>query len=300
MADAEESSLELLLDTISNTFGGVLFVAILIAILLQLAHGRLEQQPMNPSLQQDLIDLRDQSVQAQFRLRSLQRVRPAREALTAEFVPDEVRNKLATRDAAQVHKDAVASQHAGLLQDIAKTQQEINRRIDAEHSLHERLEGANKKANQLEAQLASTIAKNSETRHLPQNRSTTKSEVAVVLRYGRVYFLYRYGTALYERESNLDDFVLISEGSSDIRLTPKPYRGLRIEDSPGFESNLLQTLNRFGPSQIYVACGVWPDSFDSLAKFREALVRSGYHYRLIPMQDDEELAEGFVPDVQVQ
>ena len=36
-ADLDESSLELLLDTICNTFGGVLFISILVVIMVNLS-----------------------------------------------------------------------------------------------------------------------------------------------------------------------------------------------------------------------------------------------------------------------
>ena len=56
-ATAPESSLDLLLDTICNTFGGVVFIAILVVIMVNLTSDSVTLTPPNKVAQSELIEL---------------------------------------------------------------------------------------------------------------------------------------------------------------------------------------------------------------------------------------------------
>ncbi|MEO8166385.1 MAG: hypothetical protein ABI619_13420, partial [Betaproteobacteria bacterium] len=54
--NTDDSSLELLLDTICNTFGGILFISMLVVILLNMTSEAVEDSPPSPKTQLELLE----------------------------------------------------------------------------------------------------------------------------------------------------------------------------------------------------------------------------------------------------
>ena len=78
-AAEQEDSLELLLDTISNAFGGVLFLTILLALLLRISQPKTEAEEITKPARHELVELSSeldevlselQSVEAAFTVQS--------------------------------------------------------------------------------------------------------------------------------------------------------------------------------------------------------------------------------------
>ncbi|MGH7138338.1 MAG: hypothetical protein ACREHD_21520, partial [Pirellulales bacterium] len=74
------SSLDLLLDTICNTFGGVVFIAILVTLLLQMTGGPQIEAPPDAAQHEELVALENERDEVEARLKSLREAAAQQEA----------------------------------------------------------------------------------------------------------------------------------------------------------------------------------------------------------------------------
>src|SRR4051812_32574075 len=88
-----DSSLELLLDTICNTFGGVLFLAILVCILLQnTGHSNTHERSGPRFTEAEVIDLVRQQQELETALEGLRSAAAQQDRLAAQFVKPEAKD----------------------------------------------------------------------------------------------------------------------------------------------------------------------------------------------------------------
>ena len=89
---ADESSLELLLDTICNTFGGVLFISILVVILVNMSSEAVSTTPPDEISQSELIQMETQLQQSQERMQKLRRAIELQKDIEKKFVEPETKD----------------------------------------------------------------------------------------------------------------------------------------------------------------------------------------------------------------
>lgn len=293
------SSMDLLLDTITNTFGGVLFLAILVAILLQIT-GHEVEQPEKPQISEaELRSLETKLSSTVATLDTLARAVEAQDANCLTLAPPDTKHQLEEMQRLRIQRDQLVRERLAALEKISSTQADI-RHIQKEIS---QLDEDLKKATQEQAStlmaLKSEIQSRTQTARLPSARSTYKNEVALILRYGHLYVLHRYDANGY-RQLNTDDMVVISEGASETQVTPKPYAGIAVSDASQAKVALAGPLGRFDPQTEYFAIGVWRDSFDQFVYLKHVLVQLGFNYRLLPIKEGGKIIEANVKNPLVQ
>lgn len=297
--DSDQSSLELLLDTISNTFGGVLFMAILIAILLQMSgkpSGPQKEQPEIP--QADLIALKQQLDEAINQRAALRQALKAQSATRDKLRQEDLQPQVEALAALRARRNELQAKKLEQLAEISREQIEINELSKQISALNEQLAAARREAAAARAALKSEIESRTRSTSLPKTRTSSKREVALLARYGRLYFIYNY-SGPWERTLNLKHMVVVDEDGSSRTLTPKPYAGLRLADD-GFQQELTRRLKQHPARDWYVAVAVWGDSFAEFARLRAALVELGYDYRLLLIQPGEKIGESSIPNPVVQ
>jgi hypothetical protein len=297
--DSDQSSLELLLDTISNTFGGVLFMAILIAILLQMSgkpSGSQEEQPEIP--QAELIALKQQLDAAIAERAALQEALKTQAATRDELRQEDLQPQVETLAALRAERDELQAKKLEQLAAISQSQVKVNELSEQISALDEQLAKARREAAAARAALKSEIESRTRATTLPKTRRSAKRELALIARYGRLYFIYNY-SGPWSRTLNLEHMVVVDEDGSSRTLTPKPYAGLPLKDD-GFKQELARRLKQHPARDWYVAAAVWSDSFAEFAHLRAALVELGHEYRLLLMRPGETLGESSIPNPVVQ
>lgn len=299
-----DSSLELLLDTICNTFGGVLFLAMLVSLLLTQTRKRseLEAQTADPVpavSPADLVRLDVRADDLERELTRLQRVvqdfremgdqmsDPAfRETLDALHQAEQTAGELANcrvrllRDIADAQ--AAAARAANKTAATVRERAEAGRRLDA---AQQRLEAAIRERDQLVQSAialrddAAKTATVSTTGKAPRERDTDKRQFGVMLKYGRMYLMHKYG--LGGREVNARDFV-VKPGLINNTAEPKPDAGLDLKEKALEPRELQRHLASHPPRDWYPYLVVHPDSFEEFLKLKEGLVALGYEYFLMP------------------
>jgi len=299
--DSSAGSLDLLLDTICNTFGGVLFIAILAAILLQATHDKKQnhQEEEKPN-QEQLTQLQLELDAALSELDSLRIAADIQAKQSKVLKADDERGDRDELDRTMADRNALALERVQLLQSMATRQTEINS-IQAElDSLDFELTGKEQEVSDLKTGLKTEIKSRSRNAKLPQARRTLKQEVALIIRYGRIYFIYKTSRLGAIRELNTEEFVVIGEDVEYFSAIPKPYAGILIDESTEFRRKLNNALKHYESNRHYLAVGVWEDSFKEFANFKSAIVDAGFEYRLIPISKGGALVEGNIGTPLVQ
>jgi hypothetical protein len=295
---ADDSSLELLLDTITNTFGGILFIAILLSLLLKsssksAAEATSRALPMSPVEQ---AELESQVADLQQKVESLQqRIASAPHPADSQAEDSDL-GKLsaaaaaleqAVAERAQAIKNTLESQREAAtateqIEMMEKDRKSIEETLaEAEH----RLTAAREEAARL-AQAAVQIDRQQEateieqTVSLPSLRPSLKSEVGVYVRFDKIFMMHKWRNG--ERLGpNTDQFVIVplpAEVGARQVARPKPATGKDVSAAT-IDEDLRQLLKSFSPDRFVICLAVFEDSFDVFQLIKAALVRNGFEYR---------------------
>lgn len=298
-------SLELLLDTICNTFGGVLFLAMLVSLLLSQSQRKVEQSPTDPQAamsEADLVRLATRADDAARAVESLTvQAQRARRAELDLVVPGS--EALATAmEAAETEVEQAAARRVQLLVDITGEQAAAARAARAavaDERERQELAAAVERARK---RLAVVLAERSRllesairirndlmrratvetTGKAPRMRETDKMECGILLRYGRLYRMKDVqGNAL---RVNDRDFA-VTPGLLANTARAKPHAGVDVRTIEGRESTFRRVLADFPSSRWYICLVVYPDSFEEFSIVKNWLVEHGYEYRIMPTAD---------------
>lgn len=298
-----DSSLELLLDTICNTFGGVLFLAILVSLLLKSAGERSAAQtasdgPPRPAVSKaQLIRTSTETRELRERLARLEDDLGQVRRFVQQFTTPGFAASLEQFHAEQHRADELAARKVAALESIAADQaaratavaavrasQKRGKEVaSAAETEAARLEEARRRAAEL-AQSALLLQKAIESSQViestgkaPRERPTSKREFGLMLRYGRIYLMHVHAGG--GRSVNTKDFVVKEELLSN-KATARPGAGIDIT-SPDADAEIQGLLAGYPASNWYPCLVVHPDSFDTFQILKPRLVARGYEYRLL-------------------
>jgi hypothetical protein len=289
-------SLELLLDTLCNTFGGVLFIAMLVVVLLQMAGKGASGHPREPVRSEDLLDLADELEVLGREVESL-----------ARGVPDKAPR------GGDVREDAL-----GRLAKARERLDELRRRKDAKlvdtgrhdaaalafdeevAGLEERREQAKREAEGLREQIEKERKAHTRVVHTPVMHPTVKPRLAVELRYDRLYVVHSHDATGGLLGPNLDEYVLLAESGDEVQVTADPGRGMPVKPGPGLVPALRRRLARFPPGRYVLDLAVRAGSFGSFHALKVAANGAGYEMRVLLVSEDGSFADrgGTRSDVQ--
>lgn len=291
-----DSSLELLLDTITNTFGSVLFLTILVTLLLRTAgDGAADSEPREPPMSatdQALLEARIADAtrdcdQLQARLVGITPVEPGLVALQATVVErasEAVRAlaEVAAADGRTLEKQRLAVAADAELNRVDTAMAEIKPRAEKEaerrRSLEEEAAALAKLAVELDRPVDS--AKIVQTAVLPVLGATDKKQIGLYLRYGRLYVMHRWTDAGEQLGPNPDHFLVVSKPDGTQAATARPDAGC-IADAATVQRDLARTLRSFSADGWVVGVVVYDDSFAQFQAVKAALVELGYEYEPI-------------------
>lgn len=291
---SKQDSLELLLDTICNTFGGVLFIAILVVMLLQQTGDGTDNQSSAapPVTELDMQSLMGRLEAANSELATMRENRSSQEAVVASFAPADVRELISQRRDAAVRQDDLQAEVDRLHSETAK----IVLQIDAMEERDLQVRSSLAEAVDRKAKMQETLEKDRQSRvqevRMPVLRSEEgKREIGLVLRFGRLYVWHRYGADGERLGLNTDDFVVVSDDGNSLVTRPIPTRGTPLDDSPSSREAVRGVLRRFDPRRCYLTPIVRPDSYGVFKHLRDEAISLGFEYRLMPQESDSPVAD---------
>lgn len=280
-------SLELLLDTICNTFGGVLFIAILVVLLLQQSGGTPTNESSPPASAVELQSLANQLEAVAADLQRLQQNRDSQRAAVQNFVPTEIREQIARRHEITAQQETLQAAIDKLMSENAMLAGRVQQLDSANASVRTDLDAALGRLKQAQAELESERkARVVEVRNPVTHSAGGKQEVGLILRYGRLYVWHKYGPGYQRLGLNTDDFVVLAERNGGLATRPNPTRGVALSESAVSQAAVDQVLQAFDPQSCYLAIIVRPDSYGEFQFLRDRAIRLGFEYRLMPMDND--------------
>lgn len=288
----DNDSLDLLLDTVSNVFGGVMFLTLLAALMI-LARGASRDTSSVPPATVPTPSVSigppidDRIVQLE--LKQVTEAIDTQQAVLANLPGDavdlpklrEIRNtrRLLTEATARLQQSQLKLEDAN--QRVAT---ETKRRRDNE-----------RQRNEIAERLASKRAELEQDQQIGQRSIAfrpltlaSSTETILVLRYGRVYLFQNQPNG---RSFNSDDFFAIRTSGGNRHITPKPHRGTAV--TPEAMADFANRIRQNYPTNRYhVTIAVWDDSFGQFNMVCDALQDIGYRYRTIPCNNESQLSFG--------
>lgn len=281
-------SLELLLDTICNTFGGVLFIAILLVVLLQLSPAMTESVPEESPSPGDTESLEEARERRQNLADSLQHQLD----LLEKVVSPKLQNALGDMTTLQENVSEEQNKLSQLEQSNVSTQQRLAKAAADAATLEQRTEESRRKMAELRETLRLKQAENVETIHSPVERSAfDKSEVGFILRYGRLFLWHRYSSTGERMGLNTEEFLVVDDTSDGLVVRPRPGKGIPVDRSAETRERIASRLRQFSPREKILALVVRPDSFAEYRVVRDVAASLGFQYRLMPCTTDSPVVD---------
>lgn len=274
------SSLDLFLDTICNTFGGIVFLAILLSVLMQMRSK--QPQPLDPSDvpmsaedYHDVVAKFDDLTAARQQLSDL--VVDARSRLpTSEDLEIQEAQRQAEQE--QQRLESAIEQHTEFMKQLAQ-QLEDNAKIAEEtQEVSRRLTEAQASLERDQAALEEALSDKLEILKLPRVETINKSNEIILMRYGRIYPL-RVGAG---QDLNGFDLVITKLSGDNFTAAPRADKGWSL---PSDISELATHIGQYAPTRRVFSVIVWPDSFAEFALLKEVMIEAGFQYELLPITD---------------
>jgi hypothetical protein len=272
------SSMDLLLDTICNAFGGIVFIALLIAVLSRAAAPT---QPLDSAVDRlKLVQLQAEKLALEREVRLLE----------AEY--DRIISIKGTTETAENTDDARNQQRFNeLMAELADLTDALQQSRTQLTKVSGQIAAADSEIATLKSEIArlegirpDTRDLESETRRLPRLRPAPSSlrQFFVVIRDGRFFPVTNLEYALSRRGGQYDPrFVHILSGPYDADfLDPIMSAGVPIDTGLGPQGSIRMLSEQLNPRQHLIAFFVSTNSFVEFNRVKTTFVQRGYYYSL--------------------
>ncbi len=297
----QDSSLELLLDAICNTFGGVLFLAILVAVLLSMRPNKSQQQEETAGVPEETwLDLQARLQEVQNEYEALRIAAAEQDRLAQQFAKPDIVQQLEQLHQLRQQYDQLQSERAKQLEAIAASEARRAKVLKDLAALDATLAQREEDLKQIKADLDKEVEHRTQTAELPYLRRATTRSLALVVRYNRLYLLHRYTSFGLRAGLNTEEFVVIDDGLGSAKVTPKPYSGRPLTSYEACQQALAEFKERFPSGRYHLDLAIWTDSFDCFQALKRAAVDEGYRYRLTLVEEGESIVDRGGSDGRVQ
>lgn len=271
-------SLELLLDTMCNTFGGIILIALLVALLSRTG-GPSPEAPASHALYAQRIALAERELEALRRDEgdgsSSEKAAPLSELAIAVEALAAARADAAAATADAAHRaDAIAAGGGAAWAALAAELRALSSREAELQNLIAATEAETVRLREREAALNTQVKQQREAQtvklRFPKERARTRSSLPVICQNGRIYPIYTSSRSL--------DRVNIqwrSAGADAEESMPMPERGLQLPANGGGWRDLLRAMKA---ENMYVAFYVYPDSYEAFRAAKELAIESRFEF----------------------
>lgn len=298
------ASLDLLLDTITNALGGILFLAILLVLLTKASRAMNADAKYVPVGEID--SLRQELAAANERQRELQQQAELAASLNQSLIDPDADKELQSLLQDRSELDRLLQERRRVSQQVAVAKADLAAGTEAEREQNVQFAEVSQRLNEIKRRLESEQSERRVDLPLPQERAATTEPFNVAVRYGRLYFM-REKRPADPRDVNFDDFIDLGIGVEGgivgdryRQVTPKPWAGLPILEGEAVSPQTRSAILLWPADKYYSTIVVWDDSYEAMQRLRSFLVERGYRYRLIPITDGEAAYEGATANARVQ
>ncbi len=267
----ENDSLEMLLDTMCNLFGGIILLALMVTLIAKDAE-------MSEKLTEAEIKTREmrekQLMQLEEELRAAQKFQ---QDLASQAGDPEVQEQVKMLQ----QRETIQQTLEELRQELEKTKSRLE---ESAESLKELEEMKQSQAVSAAAAQQEDVAQ-PERMRLPREHETEKSPAEIIVKNGMIYPVnfYQNGTPV----SNTAGFVRRDVGQLQV-LEPIEGKGM----NPRLHSSQLSQFFRSIPAGTYLVFRVYGDSFSEFNEAKKAASESGLELSWMPIEKDVNVVLG--------
>lgn len=302
-------SLELLLDTICNTFGGVIFISLLIVVMLRLSPAKEISTPAREKSLNQAAGKWQNMISEQ--LNSLEELTKKQKENPPEWEPVilESLEKLIQLEREKIALHKSIGEILLTTASIRKEEQQIKKAADQlqksrkqvvqlNQKLDDQIEKEKSNYDDLSAKVSVLLEQQPEQKRisrpvgLPYEQIDTNRQVGLFLKYGRIYFTHQWDNGTYPTRigPNVNDFD-IKPGILWNVAKPLPHRGIPIDAGGDSSEKLNQELSRFPPQNWYIAIVVAKDSFDYFQSVKNQVLKLNYRYQIILLDEGKSVMD---------
>ena len=277
---------DLFMDTISNAFGGIVFISLLVCVMLQLTQS-ISKQP-DPS---EIERMQAMLHGVQGEIDSLLKVKE-----------EQIRQ---IQSLGAIVDPELLKKYLELVQKEKELQVAYSDLISAINAMRLGTDDLRRKLLELEAQRNELIDKLEKLKKKgvpeegapPVAKLSRKRSVAVFISQGRMSFCHKFNDKGEPIAEN-DDDVSITTNETGKFLSPRPGRGMSVDGSPDGLKKIAAAFDGFSPSPKpgqnerdahCVVMVVWPDSYSQCAVVRDWLIGRKFEYGLIFMREGQQV-----------
>lgn len=271
---SDSDSLELLLDTICNMFGCVLFIAMLLAIFAGAKGEGISQSAGISSVAE--------ASEMKARIERLEREVATYES-TASTIRSESKSDINRIGelSARLAGDYESAQER--LEESLKLLESIDARNADLSSQTDSAEQTLKELTKSNTRLKEMIARERDSKmsdaRLPVTRQTGKLPLHLILKGGKIHQLFVIQPNGSPALNSTD--VTVEEFTSFKRFTPLANGGFRVTSSLSQHPRWHGLVSSCSPEDFFLYLLVYPDSFDVFRAVRAAGAQAGFEYNLI-------------------
>jgi SMC interacting uncharacterized protein involved in chromosome segregation len=280
-----DSSLELLLDTICNTFGGILFIALLVSILMSQRSAEVLTKPVDQSAQAAMNRFTAELETVQQELDEARKSSELLEQLSTRISDPEIKRLLSRKEDLEKSLERIERMVSEELVDVSQEQKKVNETTNEIAAAQNMLEGAKRELDELKKRLGKAIEDNSRVAGFPIAQSTSKSQVTVCIGRGKICFLEQnMNGTLVDDPSQIVDM-------SDKKILPDFDNGVIINKKDGLGS-LHSKINEYKAQNHFFRIFIWKDSFETYQTFSDIIAKKRFSYEVNPMIEGDYLVKG--------
>ena len=275
-----DDSFDMFLDTITNTFGGILLITLLIVLMVrqtsEASQATVEQDAAGPT--RELVNSQLEALKAQRDLLVQSNAAsagfsegfasPEQEKNLREIIVQQALNRRLSESLEATEERVIQAS-----EQLAERKAQMEKRQEKQSEL---VTSQRKRAKSLTQEIENLKGKMVRTIPLPKERSSSKSGKSFFLQDGSLYEL-NEATG----EVNLEHFVKCSRYAADFFDGDQSYRVRKGRGVPLSSQKLKRTFDRLNPRRVHLTFVVRPEAFEEFAIAREQAVAAGFEYRIV-------------------
>ncbi len=292
--NSQGDSLDLLLDTICNTFGGVLFISLLVVILLNMTSKTASVTPPPQASHETLVEQEEQLQESRQRLETMTKALEQQQRSIDKFVEPGTEELVREQRRQQAAHTALSEEQIERTQQIGQAQIEINETAQRMQTLSQSIAAARQQLNSVEEELGQEVAVRSRAAKLPKQRRTTKIPVPFLMKQGHLC-AYASMDQSGQLVPNTNEAEVHTDAEGEY-VVPRVSNGLKIASDGSNAQAIRNKLSAFNKEKHFITIAVWADSFSEFAAVKDVIVANGFEYRLAPFSDDDKVRIGTSAD----
>ncbi len=278
-------SLELFLDTICNTFGGILFIALLVIVLLQMTSKKTSvsiQEEIVKESEYRLVELEYNKLQVEWA--GIQDMARQIKETNDQFSSESLKKAYTQwQDKKRLYEQKLEYK-SSLLAEVLTVNREVGTVQSGLLEKEKERDELKKNLQQAEEEFDRKGQTRAKRQTLPQMRQSNKEEVAMIIRFERLYLWHHYNVNGKRTGLNTDDFVIVDSDGEDNITLPKIQGGIDLKN-PEAVRQIQDKLALFSADQVKLSIIIWPDSYNVWPVVQNYIVGKGFNYTPIPTDE---------------